>query len=231
MFMDDECKLYLPNEVFSDYMSYYDQTHQEMTKDVVEFTFSDAVFSCGATEIVYTTQDLSNYNNNNNNNQNNNNDDIAEWCEGVIMGENQPVDVNTCGNGYNTYGGAYSVDDDDAVSKMATYDWYRYEIGEYDAVDMSAVCEVSKTNGMHSFYNSANGAVYEYHGVSEFFDFLDSTTESGMSGVAKFALVVLFGLVGGAGVALYLKLKESDDDKNVGLIDPEEVETKGGEVA
>ena len=241
MLMDDECKLYLPNEVYSNYMSYYDQTYQEMTKDVIEFTFSDTVLSCGATEVVYTTQDLSNYNAyaNGNYNWNEGNDEVAEWCEGLDMGENYPVDMNTCGNGYNNYGSysnnyQYSHDDDDAVSKMSYYEWYRFEIGEYDSIDMSVVCEVAKANGFHTFYNTANGSLYSYKGASDAVeDFLDATygSKKGMSGAGKFGLVVLFDLVAGAGVALYLKLKEPADDKNVGLIDPEEVETKGGEVA
>jgi len=244
MFYDEECKLYLPNEAYSKYMSYYDQTYQSMTKEVIEFTFSDAVLGCAEQEVVYTTQDLSNYNQyygQNYNYDRNQNQEVAEWCEGVIMGENYPVDVNTCGNGYNNYNNyQYSnqIDDDDQISKLANYNWYRYEISEDNSIDMGVVCSVVKENGMHTFYNTANGNLYEYAGYSEEVEeFVEATGAdvsylSGLSGGAKFAIVAAVGIVIGAIVALYIKFTSAtEDDKNVGLIDPEEVETKGGEVA
>lgn len=241
MFYDEECKLYLPSEAYSTYMSYYDQTYQAMTKEVIEFTFSDAVLGCKEQDVVYTTQDLSNYNNYYNGNYYQEDAEVAEWCEGVVMGENYPVDVNTCGNGYgNYYNNAYQqqIDDDDQLYKMSNYDWYRYEVSEDNSIDMSVVCQVVKANGMHTFYNTANGNLYEYAGVSEEVEeFVEATgadvySLGGLSGGAKFAIVAAVGIVIGAIVALYFKFQATtEDDKNVGLIDPDEVETKGGEVA
>jgi hypothetical protein len=240
MFYDEDCKLYLPNEAFSNYMSYYDQTYQAMTKEVIEFTFSDAVLSCKDQEVTYTTRDISNYNQYNYNGQNYNNDgndDVADWCEGVVMGDNYPVDVNTCGNGYNNYNNNNNYYAQQQSN--SNYDWYQYEISEDNAYSMGIVCATVKANGMHTLYNTANGNLYEYSsGVSEEVEeFLEDTGNfyslgGGLSGGAKFAIISLVGIVIGAAVALYVKFQASTaDDKNVGLIDPEEVETKGGEVA
>lgn len=236
MFGDDECKLYLPNEPYANYMAYSDTTYQEMTKEVLEFTFSSAVISCADNEVVYYTS--SNYNNNNNNqNQDYNedeNNEVAEWCEDVVSGETYPVDMKTCGSGYNNNYGYY-MSDDDATSKMSYYEWYNPEIGEYDSIDMSMACSVVKNHGKHSFYNTNNGNMYSYNGVSASVKELLDATEydsSGLSGAAKFSIVALVGIVLGAAVAVYLKFQAAgQNDKSVGLIDPEEVEQKGGEVA
>lgn len=253
MFYDEDCSLYLPNEAYSDYQSYYDASYQEMTKDVVEFTFSSNVFSCKEVEYVYTTQDMSNYNGEYNQNNNNNDDDdkVAEWCEELAGGDVAPVDMATCGV-YQYYGGNYDggewaeyyenyqqqkENQADQYEYQYTYDWYRFEIDEEDALDMSAVCKTVKSEDgeIHTFYNANNGNMYTYEGsTSEAVDeFLDATeAKTGLSGGAKFGIVALVGLVLGAVVALYMKFQASSkDDKNVGLIDPETVETTGGEVA
>jgi len=240
LFYDDECKLYLPNENFKNYMSYYDSTYMEMTKEIIEFTFSDAVFSCKEQEVIYTTQNVGSYGNNYYQNydwnENADEDDIAEWCEGVLQND-YLVDMKTCGNGNNNgyyyskynYGG---YDDDEVVTQMATYDWYRFEISAEDAEDMGTVCGVARKNSMHTFYNTNNGNLYSYGSSSSDADFLDSSFKKGPSAGAVFGYIVLFGLIAGAGVAVFLKVQaDAKDDKNVGLIDPEEVEQKGGEVA
>ncbi len=241
LFLDEECKLYLPNESFKNYMSYYDQTYLEMTKEVIEFTFSDAVFSCKEQEIVYTTQNVGEYANgyyqNYDWNQNADADDIAEWCEGILMADEGLVDMRTCGNGNNNgyYYSKYNYqgyDDDEVTSQMATYEWYRFEISEDDAEDMATVCGVVRRDDMHTFYNTNNGNLYSYGKSSADSDFLESTIKSGPSAGAVFGYIVLIGLAAGAGVAVYMKVQaDSADDKNVGLIDPDEVEQKGGEVA
>lgn len=236
LFYDEECKLYLPNESFQNYMSYYDKTYLEMTKEVIEFTFSDNVFSCKEQEIVYTTQNMGDYGGqqyygNYNWNQNADEDDIAEWCEGILMAESI-VDMSSCGTGgyyskYN-YGG---VDDDEVTAQMSYYDWYRFEISEDDAEDMATVCGVARKDSMHTFYNTNNGNLYSYTSGSSDSDFLESSQiKKGASAGAVFGWIIVIGLAAGAGVALYMKA-DGKDDKNVGLIDPEEVEQKGGEVA
>jgi len=237
MFADEECKLYLRNESYSNYMYSSDNTYQQMTKEVLEFTFSSAVISCADNEVVYTTS--SNYNSyNQNQNQDYNEDDnneVAEWCEDVVSGDTYPVDMKTCGSGYNNnYGYAWS--DDDTTSKISYYDWYNAEIGENDSIDMSMVCTVVKANGKHTFYNMDNGNMYTYTGVSasvsELLDATEYDSTSGLSGAAKFSIVALVGIVLGAAVAVYLKFQAAgQNDKSVGLIDPDEVEQKGGEVA
>eukprot|EP00531_Pseudo-nitzschia_arenysensis_P001306 CAMPEP_0116129060 /NCGR_PEP_ID=MMETSP0329-20121206/7729_1 /TAXON_ID=697910 /ORGANISM="Pseudo-nitzschia arenysensis, Strain B593" /LENGTH=553 /DNA_ID=CAMNT_0003623315 /DNA_START=53 /DNA_END=1714 /DNA_ORIENTATION=+ len=243
LFYDDECKLYLPNESFQNYMSYYDKTYLEMTKEVIEFTFSDAIFSCKEQEVVYTTQDVGDYGNqyygNYDWNENADADDIAEWCEGVLMSDDGLVDMRSCGNGGNGNGYYYSkynyggYDDDEVTSQMATYDWYRFEISEDDAEDLTTVCGVARRDSMHTFYNTNNGNLYSYGSSSSDADFLESSSiKSGPSAGAVFGWIIFVGLAAGAGVALFMKFQaDSAEDKNVALIDPEEVEQKGGEVA
>jgi hypothetical protein len=235
MFADEDCKLYLRNEPYSNYMAYSDTTYQAMTKEVLEFTFSSAVLSCADNEVVYTTS--SNYNSYNQNQDYNedDNNEIAEWCEDVVSGETYPVDMKTCGSGNNNNNYGYGMSDDDAISKMSYYEWYNAEIGENDSIDMSMVCSVVKQNGQHTFYNMDNGSVYSYTGVSASISELLDATEydsRGLSGAAKFSIVALVGIVLGAAVAVYLKFQAAgQNDKSVGLIDPDEVEQKGGEVA
>lgn len=242
MFYDEECKVYLPGQDYSTYMSYYDATYQSMTKELVEFTFSDNVFSCKEEEIIYTTQDLSQYNGYyGNQNWDNDDDDVAEWCEILISGDiSTPTDMATCGKQYggnygNYYGNYYNNYGNGGSAY--TYDWYTYDISEDDALDMSAVCEkIKEMEGQVSTYyssNSANLYTYSRSSSSAAEDFgSEIVYKKKMSGAAKFGIVALVGLLIGAGAALYLKfVKTGGDDKNVGLIDPEEVEQKGGEVA
>jgi len=256
LFYDEECALYLPNEAYTNYMSYFEQTYQQMTKEIVEFTFSDAIFSCKNTEVVYTTQDLSQYGGNyqQNNYNNNDDDDIAEWCETLVGGEiSDPVDMSSCGmydyysgNGNGNYydgGSSYQErydqyqNQDENNQYMYQYDWYRYEISEDDSLDMMEVCKLAKQSGgnLHTYFNTNNGNMYSYTGsgttdaIEEYLDAADaSSMRSGLSGGAKFSIVALVGITLGAAVALFLRFKSSTiDDKNVGLIDPDEAEPKG----
>jgi len=242
LFYDEECKLYLPNESFTNYMSYYDSTYLEMTKEVIEFTFSDNIFSCKEQEVVYTTQNVNDYGNqyyqNYDWNQNADADDIAEWCEGILLADEGIVDMRSCGNGGNGNGYYYSkynygnYDDDEITTQMAKYDWYRFEISEDDAEDMGTVCGVARRDSMHSFYNSNNGHLYSYGSTTAAADLYDTSIKSGPSAGAVFGWIVFVGLAAGAGVAVFMKYKaDAAEDKNVALIDPEEVEQKGGEVA
>lgn len=252
LFYDEECKLYLPNEAYTNYMSYFEQTYQQMTKEIVEFTFSDAVFSCQNQEIVYTTQDMSQYGGyyQNQNWENNDNEDVAEWCETLVSGDiSSPIDMSSCGMGYGNYnyGNANQRYDnyqnqDQANQYMYQYDWYRYEISEDDSLDMTEVCKLSKQMGgeLHTYYNTNNGNMYTYSGGASdtIEDFLEESgsdltfSRSGLSGGAKFGIVALVGIVLGAVVALFLRFKSTAvDDKNVGLIDPDESEQPKGEVA
>jgi len=256
LFYDEECKLYLPNEAYSNYMSYYEQTYQQMTKEIVEFTFSDAVFSCKKQEVVYTTQDMSQYGGYyEQQNWDNDDDDVSEWCEDLVGGDiSEPVDMSSCGmyNYYNNYqydGGQYAErydqyqNQDQANQYQYQYDWYRYEIYEEDALDMSEVCKLAKKMGgeLHTYYNTNNGNMYSYSGsgtsdtIEEFLEVSEANgfmRTSELSAGAKFGIVALVGLVIGAIVALVLRFKASTvDDKNVGLIDPDEAEQPKGEVA
>jgi hypothetical protein len=251
LFLDEDCKLYLPNEAYSNYMSYYDQTYLEMTKEIIEFTFSNAVFSCRDQEITYTTEAVSSYNSGQYNGQyyngDDDDDDIAEWCEDLVSGDSVPVDLTTCGaysSGYNNYNGNNQNNEQNQESSqyMYQYDWYGYEISEDDSLDMAAVCKVVKNSGFHTFYNTSNGNLYSYSNPNSasdnIEDFMESTNSSiffgtgKLSGGAVFGIVAFVGIALGASVALYLRIQATGvDDKNVGLIDPEEVETKGGEVA
>merc|ERR1719437_21104 len=274
-------------------MSYYEQTYQQMTQEIVEFTFSDAVFSCKKQEVVYTTQDMSqyggyyeqqNWDNNDDDvsewcedlvggdisepvdmsqyggyyeqqNWDNDDDDVSEWCEDLVGGDiSEPVDMSSCGmyNYYNNYqydGGQYAErydqyqNQDQANQYQYQYDWYRYEIYEEDALDMSEVCKLAKKMGgeLHTYYNTNNGNMYSYSGsgtsdtIEEFLEVSEANgfmRTSELSAGAKFGIVALVGLVIGAIVALVLRFKASTvDDKNVGLIDPDEAEQPKGEVA
>merc|ERR1712176_1256464 len=228
--------------------------------EIVEFTFSDAVFSCRDQEIVYTTQDMSQYGGYyENNNWENGDDDIAEWCETLVGGEiSDPIDMSSCGM-YNYYnnGGNYNggnnqyqerydqyQNQDQANQYMYQYDWYRYEISEDDALDMMEVCKLTKQMGgeLHTYYNTNNGNMYSYSGsgmtdtIEEFLEVSEGNSgflrSSKLSAGAKFGIVAAIGLVIGAVVALFLRFKASTvDDKNVGLIDPDESEQPKGEVA
>ena len=203
LFLDEECVLYLPNEPYSNYMSYFDQTYIEMTKEIIEFTFSSAVFSCKDEEVTWTTQDVSGYNMYNYDGNGDGDGDVAEWCEDLFDGDSVPVDVNTCGmysNNYNNnnqnnnqnqnaedynyndqnyqqyYGnteeGYQQQADDDYQYK---YDWYRFEIDEESSLDMYTVCTTMKRSGgdLHTFYNSDNGALYNYGSSSASDSFLN----------------------------------------------------------
>ena len=122
---------------------------------------------------------------------------------------------------------------DNANYYQYNYDWYRYEISEDDALDMTEVCKLVKKNEgeLHTFYNGNNGNYYTYSGdASMFEDFLDD--EKKTSAGAVFGTIAILGLLIGAVAALYMRFYKSGvDDKNIVLIDPDEVETKGGEIA
>jgi hypothetical protein len=256
MFYDEECVLYLANEAYSNYMSYFEQTYQQMTKEIVEFTFSDAVFSCKNQEIVYTTQDMSQYGGYyEQQNWDNDDDDISEWCEMLVGGDiSDPVDMSSCGmynyyqnngngnynyNGNNQYQERYDQyqNQDQSNQYMYQYDWYRYDISEDDSLDMMEVCKLTKQLGgdLHTYYNTNNGNIYSYSGstsetIEQYLEDVDdmSFMQSGLSGGAKFGIVAVVGIVLGAVVALFLRFKSTTvDDKNVGLIDPDEAEPKG----
>jgi hypothetical protein len=269
LFYDDDCKLYLPNEAYSNYMSYYDQTYQEMTKELIEFTFSTVVFSCQDQEITYTTEDVSNYNQYDGDDYNGENDDddgaVADYCEDLVSDESPPVDLYTCGQQYNNkydnegnynyynnneqydeYNQQYNEENNEEEQQSSQYlyqyEWYGYEITEENSVDMTEVCKVVKSSGYeyHTFYNTNNGNLYSYTNavsdtVDEFLEATDSSLRFGtgkLSGLAKFGIVAIVGIALGASAALYMRIQATGkDDKNVGLIDPADVETKGGEVA
>ena len=282
LFLDEECVLYLPNEPYSNYMSYFDQTYIEMTKEIIEFTFSSAVFSCKDEEVTWTTQDVSGYNMYNYDGNGDGDGDVAEWCEDLFDGDSVPVDVNTCGmysNNYNNnnqnnqqnqnaedynyndqnyqqyYGnteeGYQQQADDDYQYK---YDWYRFEIDEESSLDMYTVCTTMKRSGgdLHTFYNSDNGALYNYgsssasDSISEFLEDTDTEVSYGttaalyaraqkLSGVEKFGIVAGTGVLVGAAAALYLKFRSSaEDSKNIGLMDDDDdavEQSRTGEIA
>merc|ERR1712176_153915 len=193
-------------------------------------------------------------------NWDNNDDDISEWCEMLVGGDiSDPVDMSSCGmynyyqnngngnynyNGNNQYQERYDQyqNQDQANQYMYQYDWYRYDISEDDALDMMEVCKLTKQMGgeLHTYYNTNNGNMYSYSGsgttdtIEEMLDVASgrSGLQSKLSGGAKFGIVAVIGLVIGAVVALYLRFKASTvDDKNVGLIDPDDSEQPKGEVA
>jgi len=239
MFYDEDCKVYLPKESFSDYMSYYDATYQDMTKEIIEYTFSEKAFSCKEQEIVYTLYDVNQYNGrygyNYNNNWNNDEDEISEYCEGIVNGETTPVDLSTCGSSYNNYNNNYNqkYQNYDGGNYGYQYDWYTFEISEEYSLDMSSVCSaVKKAGEYHTYYNTELGSTYSYASSSaadEFIEVLESesTFGFGLSGAAKFGIVALVGVIGGALAALYMKFKDSSgDDKNSALIEPEVATTE-----
>lgn len=267
LFYDEDCLLYLPNEAYSNYMSYFDQTYQQMTKEIIEFTFSNAVFSCKEQEVTYTTQNLNGYNSqyNGNYNWNGDDDDVAEWCELLVEGgDSTPVDMATCGmyssdnyqqgQYYNNVNYNYEErydqyqDQDEQNQYMYTYDWYRYEITQDNSLDMQAVCKKAKksSTSLHTFYNTNNGNLYSYSNsnsasdtITEFMEDTDSEVDfvssyawiaqaSKLSGGAKFGIVAGTGVLVGAVVALFLRFRSSaDDDKNISLMEDEELESKG----
>jgi len=181
LFLDEECILYVASEPYSNYMSYFDQTYVEMTKEIIEFTFSNAVLSCKDQEIVYTTQDLGDYNTYNYyQDWDGQDDEVAEWCEMLVDGgESTPVDVSSCGmfngdyyaqqynnGGQNQYEEYYKQyqNQDQSMQYQYMYSWYRYEILEDDSMDMYAVCKLIKDyqGELHTFYNQNNGNMYDY---------------------------------------------------------------------
>jgi len=272
LFLDEECVLYLPNESYMNYMSYFDQTYAQMTKEIIEFTFSTAVLSCKETETVYTTQDIGNYNQYQYQDYdwNDEDDEVSEWCETLVSGgESTPVDISSCGqyaNGYNQYEynaeyynsqyqqyyDEYAAEGEDNAQYQYMYDWYRFEINEDDALEMTTVCSLIKSNSgaMHTFYNNDNGNLYDYSGgasdaITEFLEgsdsdvtFVKSTSLSAivqtLSGGAKFLIVAGTGVMVGAAVALYLRFKSSAvDSKTIALYDDDDVveQSRGDEVA
>mmetsp|Transcript_20897 Transcript_20897/g.24118 ORF Transcript_20897/g.24118 Transcript_20897/m.24118 type:complete len:681 (+) Transcript_20897:164-2206(+) len=251
MFLDEECVLYLPNESYMNYMSYFDQTYAAMTEEIVEFTFSTAVLSCKDTETIYTTQDIGNYNQYSYQDYDWNNQDdeeVSEWCETLVSGgQSTPVDISSCGqyaNGYNQYDynteyynsqyqqyyDEYAQEGEENAQYQYMYDWYRFEINEEDALEMTTVCSLIKSNSgaMHTFYNSENGNMYDYSSgasdqITEFLEGSDSdvtfvTTSSmsaiveSLSGGAKFLIVAGTGVAVGAMVALWMRFRSSGVD-------------------
>lgn len=255
MFADEGCILYLPNEPYSNYMSYFDQTYVSMTQEIVEFTFSNAVFSCKEEEYLYTTYDMSGYSQYGGQYYNWEEDNgVSEWCAALFEGDTAPTDLNSCGyNGYNGNNGNNQYQNyDQGQQYQYQYDWYRFEITQDNSYDMTEVCSIVKKSegSLHTFYNTNNGNLYSYTGnsasdtISEFMEDTDNEVDYAnyswlkgkkLSGGAKFGIVALTGIAVGAVVALYLRFKESSvDDKNVGLMDEEETpkdEFPKGEVA
>jgi hypothetical protein len=248
MFLDEMCTLYLPNEPFSNYMNLYDSTYQQMTADIIEFTFSDAKFDCKDEEVIYTTENVDGYNQyqyqNYNWNANQQEQEAAEWCQYLSNNDLgvSPVNMYDCGaysnnnnnnennnyyyQRYGQYGG-----DDNAYKYL--YDWYQFEISEENALDMSQVClSVKKANGqLHTYYNGNNGHLYNYgsnKGASQQIeDFLDGSSTSsvsgykkakGMSGGAKFGIIAAVGVVVGAVVAVVIKVRSGASDKKEPLM-------------
>jgi len=248
MFLDEECVVYLTHETYQNYMSWFDQTYAQMTKEVIEFTFSNAVFSCKEEEIQYTTQDLGGYNMYNYQDWNGD-DDVAEWCEMLVDGgESTPVDISSCGRGNGQYYAQqqnqqgqqnwqnYQNYDQD-MQYMYTYSWYRFEITYDESLDMYSVCEYIKKNqgNLHTFYSNSQGNIYTYENSQQasetISDFLEETdneityVEQGysLSAGAKFGIVAATGIVVGAAVALYLRSRSSvEDSKEFALMEGEQ---------
>mmetsp|Transcript_51175 Transcript_51175/g.123548 ORF Transcript_51175/g.123548 Transcript_51175/m.123548 type:complete len:537 (+) Transcript_51175:229-1839(+) len=231
MFMDENCILYLPEEPYYNYMSYFDQTYVEMTKDIIEFTFTSE-FSCANNQVIYTTQDVSSgyyYGDAQGQQNNDQNGEAAEWCTTLWNNEQgtYPSQMYDCdGNAYNYY---YGADDDDNDLKYQ-YNFYDYDISEDYALTMSSVClSVKKADGeLKTFYNNDNGQMYNYgssnnNAADEFLDESGNSKskKSGMSGGAKFFIVMLVGLVVGGVVALVMKMKKEHDEKKAPLVGEE----------
>ncbi|KAL3921222.1 MAG: hypothetical protein SGILL_002861 [Bacillariaceae sp.] len=237
MFLDEMCVLYLPNEPFSNYMNLYDSTYQQMTRDIIEFTFSDATFDCKDEEVVYTTQNVDGYNQYANYNWDANDDgDAAEWCQ--YLSNNDlgvyPVSMYDCGgNAYGNYYNKYGQNDDNQYKYM--YSWYQFEINEENALDMGEVCLVVKqSNGqLHTFYNGDNGHQYNYGSssgsssgqIEEFLDGSETSSVTGyqkqgrdLSGAAKFGIIAAVGVVVGAIVAVAIKVRSGATDKKEPLM-------------
>jgi hypothetical protein len=235
MFADENCVMYLTNEPYYNYMSYFDQTYIEMTKDIIEFTFTSQ-FSCANDEIVYTTQDVSGYNYYGNQQWNNNqNQEAAEWCAMLYNNDqgSTPSNMYDCdGSAYNNYYANYNMNNDDNQYKYM-YSFYDYDITEENSIDMQAVCiAVKKANGeLHTFYNNDNGQMYSYgsKGSNYGSDFVEETgadnvktkssSKKSLSGGAKFGIVMLVGVVVGSVIALVIKFRGSSDDKAEPLVE------------
>lgn len=226
LFLDETCTLYLPNESFSNYMNLYDSTYQAMTEDIIEFTFSEATFSCKDEEVVYTTQYVDGYSQYYNYDWNaNQNAEPAEWCQYLYNNElgAYPVNLYDCGGkNYNSY--YYNNNNNNQNSYQYLYSWYQYEISEDDAVDMQQVClTVKSQNGqLHTFYNGNMGHMYTYgssssssssvpDSVSEFLEGTNTTsvsyykkTAESLSGAAKFGIIAGVGIVVGVLVSLVM---------------------------
>lgn len=226
MFLDESCLMYLPEEPYYNYMSYFDQTYIEMTKDIIEFTFTSQ-FSCSQNNIIYTTQDVSQggyyyYYGEAQGQNNNQNGEAAEWCTMLYNNEQGTYPSNM----YDCDGEAYNYDQNDNADDndlKYTYDFYDYEITQDNSLSMTSVClAVKNANGeFHTFYNSDNGQMYSY-GSSSAGDLAEangkSSKSSGLSGGAKFGIVMLVGVVLGGVVALYIKIKNKSDDKAAPLV-------------
>ena len=229
LFLDEECILYMPNEAYTNYMSYFDQTYAEMTKEIIEFTFSNAVLSCKEEEYVYTTQNLGNYDMYNYQNWNgDDDDDLNEWCDMLINGDYTPVDISSCGvfgessyynnqdynSQYEQYQQQYGQNDDDNMQYEYMYNWYRYEVTLDNSYDMYSVCSYMKKNSgdLHTFYNSDNGNMYDYsssnsasESITEFMEGSDNELDFGESSslyyrAANMNAAEKFGIVAGTGV-------------------------------
>jgi len=270
LFLDEECVLYMTNEPYSNYMSYFDQTYVQMTKEIIEFTFSNAVLSCKEEEITYTTQQVSQYGMYNYQDWNGQDDDnLAEFCDELISGDYEPVDISSCGalNG-NYYQQQYNQNyqenyyqqyqqEDENMQYQYQYSWYRYEITLENSYDMYSVCQYMKKNedGLHTFYNSNNGNMYDYAStaytasdtISEFMEGSDNEVEyvessalsfynraQNLNAAQKFGIVAGTGIIVGAAIALFLRFRTSSaDSKEEALIDDDDAveQSRKGEVA
>jgi hypothetical protein len=239
LFLDEDCVLYLPNESFSNYMNLYDSTYQSMTEDIIEFTFSEAAFSCKDEEVVYTTQYVDGYSQYYNYDWNaNQNADPAEWCQYLSNNElgASPVNLYDCGGRNSNYQNYQNNNNNNNYQYM--YSWYQFEITEDNAIDMQQVCTTVKSqNGqLHTFYNGNNGHLYSYgssssssssssgvpSSVSEFLEGTNNTsvsyyykkTADSLSGTAKFGIIAGVGVAVGIVVALAaIGLKAVSSDK------------------
>jgi hypothetical protein len=242
LFLDEDCILYLPNESFSNYMNFYDSTYQAMTEDIIEFTFSEATFSCKDEEVVYTTQYVDGYSQYYNYDWNaNQNAEPAEWCQ--YLSDNElgasPVSLYDCGGRSSSYQN-YQQNNNNNYQYM--YSWYQYEISEDNSIDMQQVCTTVKNqNGqLHTFYNGNSGHLYTYgsssssssgvpDSVSEFLEGTETTsvsyykkTAENLSTTAKLGIIAGVGVVVGAIVSLVvIGLRSGSSDRAEPLMDGE----------
>jgi len=214
VFMDEECSLYTTVKSFSDVMTYSDKQYYSMSKEIVQYTFTNQ-FDCQNIEIEYTNPYEEDKDEEEEEEEDNGEaPEAAEYCADLFENTVNMADCDVDQNEEQE-----EDEDEDEDENLANYEWYSYEISNEDAEEAQAVCKVlngfdsdsgkSKSWKGKTVYDSGSSGSYYKYKKSK------SSRNGGGGGVFAFILIALL-VVGGVGFFMYNK--KNNDSKRAPLI-------------